>query len=71
MIEFQNEFTQPGGKMHDAVKQVMRDTDMLRKVDLYFKIRRIDVEMHSKYVEITSKYVKFTVCSDTHHCRQM
>jgi nicotinamidase-related amidase len=31
MIEFQNEFTQPGGQMHDAVKQVMSDTGMLRK----------------------------------------
>jgi len=30
-IEFQNEFTTPGGKLHEAVKGVMESTDMLAK----------------------------------------
>lgn len=30
-IEFQNEFTTEGGKLHDAVKVVMESTDMLNK----------------------------------------
>jgi len=30
-IEFQNEFTTEGGKLHDAVKGVMGETDMLKK----------------------------------------
>lgn len=30
-IEYQNEFTTPGGKLHDAVKGVMAETDMLQK----------------------------------------
>ena len=29
-IEFQNEFTTPGGKMHDAVKGTMASTNMLK-----------------------------------------
>jgi len=31
-IEFQNEFTTEGGKLHGAVAGVMKDTDMLEKV---------------------------------------
>merc|ERR1711988_2087727 len=31
MIEFQNEFTTAGGKLHDAVKPVMESTGMLEK----------------------------------------
>ena len=31
MIEFQNEFTTEGGKLHDSVKKVMEETDMLKK----------------------------------------
>ena len=31
MIEFQNEFTTHGGKLHDSVKKVMEETDMLKK----------------------------------------
>jgi nicotinamidase-related amidase len=31
MIEFQNEFTSEGGKLHDAVKGVMASTDMMTK----------------------------------------
>lgn len=30
MIEFQNEFTSEGGKLHDGVKPVMDETDMLQ-----------------------------------------
>ncbi|KAG2500452.1 hypothetical protein HYH03_002019 [Edaphochlamys debaryana] len=30
-IEFQNEFATPGGKLHDAVKDVMESTQMLEK----------------------------------------
>lgn len=29
LIEYQNEFTTPGGKLHDAVKEVMEKTNML------------------------------------------
>lgn len=29
LIEYQNEFTTPGGKLHDAVKDVMKETQML------------------------------------------
>jgi nicotinamidase-related amidase len=29
LIEYQNEFTTPGGKLHDAVKEVMSRTRML------------------------------------------
>jgi len=31
LIEFENEFTTEGGKLHDSVKKVMDETDMLRK----------------------------------------
>merc|ERR1739848_226121 len=30
-IEYQNEFTTEGGKLHGAVKPVMEETDMLKK----------------------------------------
>merc|ERR1712217_694120 len=30
-IEYQNEFATKGGKLHDAVKDVMKETDMLAK----------------------------------------
>ena len=29
LIEYQNEFTSPGGKLHDAVKECMEKTNML------------------------------------------
>src|SRR6266481_5876022 len=29
LIEYQNDFTTPGGKLHDAVKPVMESTNML------------------------------------------
>ena len=29
LIEYQNDFTTPGGKLHDAVKPVMEATNML------------------------------------------
>ena len=31
MIEFQNEFTTEGGKLHESVRKVMEETDMLKK----------------------------------------
>merc|ERR1712151_1007246 len=33
LVEFQNEFTTEGGKLHDAVKDVMRDTNMLQNTE--------------------------------------
>jgi ureidoacrylate peracid hydrolase len=30
LIEYQNDFTTPGGKLHDAVKPVMDTTNMLQ-----------------------------------------
>ena len=39
-IEYQNEFTTPGGKLHDAVKPVMETNDMLSKsTNILNKIR--------------------------------
>jgi hypothetical protein len=32
LINFQNEFTSPGGKLHDDVKEVMESNGMLSKV---------------------------------------
>ncbi|RSK43837.1 cysteine hydrolase [Hymenobacter rigui] len=33
LIEFQNDFTTPGGSLHDAVKTVMKKTDMLANTE--------------------------------------
>merc|ERR1711898_68364 len=33
MIEFQNEFTSEGGKLHDGVKPVMEETGMMQKAN--------------------------------------
>src|SRR5262245_52582149 len=42
LIEYQNEFTSPGGKLHDAVKGVMQKTDMLQNtVELVGKARTL------------------------------
>jgi nicotinamidase-related amidase len=32
LINFQNEFAKPGGKLHDGVASVMEHTEMLKKV---------------------------------------
>jgi hypothetical protein len=32
LLDFQNEFAKPGGKLHDGVKSVMESTGMLNKV---------------------------------------
>jgi nicotinamidase-related amidase len=41
LIEYQNEFTTPGGKLHDAVKEVMSQTRMLdNSVKLTDALRR-------------------------------
>lgn len=40
LIEFQNEFTSPGGKLHDAVKGVMESTDMLNNAQALVKAAR-------------------------------
>jgi len=39
-IEFQNEFTTVGGKLHDVVKDVMKETDMLKKAPSVAKAAR-------------------------------
>jgi len=41
LIEYQNDFTSPGGKLHDAVKPVMESTNMLQNtVELVEKARK-------------------------------
>ena len=45
-IEFQNEFTTEGGKLHDAVKAVMAENGMLAKAsDLADKARQAGVKV--------------------------
>ena len=42
MIEFQNDFTSPGGSLHEAVKGVMESTHMLdNAVDAVAKAREL------------------------------
>ena len=40
LIEFQNEFTTQGGKLHDAVKGVMENTNMLAKSKAFMDAAR-------------------------------
>merc|ERR1712198_471823 len=45
-IEFQNEFTTEGGKLHDAVKGVMAETKMLDNAkDLAEKARKLGIKV--------------------------
>ena len=46
LIEFQNEFTTEGGKLHDAVKGVMAETKMLDNAkDLAEKARKLGIKV--------------------------
>lgn len=56
LIEFQNDFATPGGVFHDAVKDVMHQTNMLAKTEAVVKVAR------SKGIEII--YVPITFSSD-------
>eukprot|EP00548_Thalassiothrix_antarctica_P013283 CAMPEP_0194178532 /NCGR_PEP_ID=MMETSP0154-20130528/12097_1 /TAXON_ID=1049557 /ORGANISM="Thalassiothrix antarctica, Strain L6-D1" /LENGTH=625 /DNA_ID=CAMNT_0038893503 /DNA_START=97 /DNA_END=1974 /DNA_ORIENTATION=+ len=40
LVEYQNEFASPGGKLHDKVQSVMRSTDMLQKTEALVKVAR-------------------------------
>ena len=40
LIEFQNDFTTPGGTLHDAVKSVMQTSKMLENTKQTFSWRR-------------------------------
>lgn len=46
LIEYQNEFTSPGGKLHESVKDTMNSTDMLNKsLTVVNKARSMDVKV--------------------------
>lgn len=63
LIEFQNDFTTPGGVFHDAVKDVMRTSDMLvntaatvqqaRKLGV--KIIHLPIQFAEGYPELTTR----------------
>lgn len=62
LIEYQNDFTSPGGTLHDAVKGVMESTGMIRNTQLVIeKAREIGaviihspISFHDGYYEITA-----------------
>ena len=62
LIEYQNDFTSPGGSLHDAVKGVMDSTNMLENTkDVLTKAREAGVTIihspisfHEGYYEITA-----------------
>jgi len=46
LIDFQNEFATPGGKLHDAVKEVMKSNGMLEKsAALAKKVRKLGAKV--------------------------
>lgn len=61
LIEFQNDFTTPGGVFHDAVKDVMHATDMLANTattvqqarELGVKIIHLPIQFAEGYPELT------------------
>ena len=57
-IEFQNEFTTEGGKLHDAVKAVMAETGMLAKAaDLAAKARKAGVTIIHAPITFKASYI--------------
>jgi len=40
LIEYQNEFTTPGGKLHDVVKECMKKTNMLANTEYLVSVAR-------------------------------
>jgi nicotinamidase-related amidase len=63
LIEFQNDFTTPGGVFHDAVKEVMHKTDMLANTattvqqarKLGVKIIHLPIQFAEGYPELTNR----------------
>ena len=63
LIEFQNDFTTPGGVFHDAVKDVMRTSDMLTNTaatvqqarKLGVKIIHLPIQFAEGYPELTTR----------------
>ncbi|MBX7276861.1 cysteine hydrolase [Pseudomonas sp. ERGC3:05] len=63
LIEFQNDFTTPGGVFHDAVKDVMHQTDMLANTattlqqarKLGVKIIHMPIQFAESYPELTNR----------------
>ncbi|MBC8785293.1 cysteine hydrolase family protein [Pseudomonas fluorescens] len=63
LIEFQNDFTTPGGVFHDAVKGVMHQTDMLANTattiqqarKLGVKIIHMPIQFGEGYPELTNR----------------
>jgi ureidoacrylate peracid hydrolase len=63
LIEFQNDFTTPGGVFHDAVKDVMHSTDMLANTattveqarKLGVKIIHMPIQFADGYPELTTR----------------
>ena len=63
LIEFQNDFTTPGGVFHDAVKGVMHQTDMLANTattiqqarKLGVKIIHMPIQFAEGYPELTNR----------------
>lgn len=63
LIEFQNDFTTPGGVFHDAVKDVMQSSDMLANTantiaqarKLGVKIIHMPIQFAEGYPELTTR----------------
>ena len=63
LIEFQNDFTTPGGVFHDAVKDVMHSTDMLANTattvqqarERGVKIIHLPIQFAEGYPELTTR----------------
>lgn len=57
LIEYQNEFTTTGGKLHDAVKPVMDKSNMLaNSIDLVQQARRAGVKIFHAAISFSSNY---------------
>jgi ureidoacrylate peracid hydrolase len=57
LIEFQNDFTSPGGSLHDAVRPVMESTGMLQNtVDTVAKARELGVTVIHTPISFAEDY---------------
>ncbi len=61
LIEFQNDFTTPGGVFHDAVKGVMHQTDMLANTATTIQqARRLGVKIIHMPIQFAEGYPELT-----------
>ncbi|GAB4027939.1 cysteine hydrolase family protein [Spirosoma koreense] len=61
LIEYQNDFTSPGGSLHDAVKGVMASTNMLANtLDLVAKAREAGAVIIHSPISFQEGYVEIT-----------